>query len=365
MHHFTSARPPAVHSPDDLVARATLLLADGFLDHVGTTALAAHLGCTTSHLRHHLTTALGADARTLSRAFTAGRALPPLGPLTHQVPLRLPFRPPLHPDNLFGHLIATAVPGVEEWRDNPSRRTLRLPHGPAIAALTPRPDHIAALFSLSDPRDLATAVAQCRFLLDLDADPDTIDTDLAQDPLLKPLVLKAPGRRVPRTVNGPEFAIRAVLGQQVSTAAARTHAARLVQRFGTPVADLHLFPLSFDPAALAVPTSRRTTMTALLEALESEVDLTPTADPTTVRATLHALPGFGPWTVESIAMRALGDPDAFLPTDLGIKLAAASLGLPTTPAALTRRADAWRPWRSYAVQHLWATGDHEVNRIPL
>ncbi|ANZ38013.1 hypothetical protein BBK82_20075 [Lentzea guizhouensis] len=284
--------------------------------------------------------------------------------LPYVVPLRLSFTPPLFPDNLFGHLIATAVPGVEEWRDNTYRRTLRLPHGPAIAALTPHPDHVAAVFALTDPRDLAPAVAQCRFLLDLDADPVAVDTVLSSDPLLKPLVHKAPGRRVPRTVNGPEFAIRAVLGQQVSTAAARTHAARLVQRHGTPVADLHLFPLSFDPAELAVPTSRRTTMAALLTALESGVDLTPTADPAHVRAELHALPGFGPWTVESIAMRALGDPDAFLPTDLGIKLAAASLGLPVTPAALTRRSEGWRPWRSYAVQHLWATGDHEVNRIP-
>ncbi len=367
MHHYTSARPPAVHTslaPPDLVARATLLLADGFVDRFGTAALASHLGCTTSHLRQELTTSLGASARTLSRAFAAGRALPPLGALPHLVPLRLSFQPPLHPDNLFGHLIATAVPGVEEWRDNTYRRTLRLPHGPAIAALTPHADHIAALFALTDVRDLAPAVARCRFLLDLDADPAAIDTALSRDPLLKPLVRKAPGRRVPRTVDGPEFAVRAVLGQQVSTAAARTHAARLVQRYGTPVADLHLFPLSFDPATLAVPQSRRTTMTALLEALDSGVDLTPSADRATTRAALHALPGFGPWTVESIAMRALGDPDAFLPTDLGIKLAAASLGLPVTPAALTRRASAWQPWRSYAVQHLWATGDHEVNRIP-
>jgi AraC family transcriptional regulator of adaptative response / DNA-3-methyladenine glycosylase II len=277
---------------------------------------------------------------------------------------RLPFQAPLCPDNLFGHLIATAVPGVEEWRDGVYRRTLRLPNGFGIAALQPFHDHIACTVELSDPRDLASALDLCRFLLDLDADPSSVDDALSADPLLAPLVSAAPGRRVPRTVDGAEFAIRAVLGQQVSTKAARTHAARLVSRYGTPVGDLHLFPLDFDPADLAMPESRRRTMSALLEALQSGLDLSPHADRAVAREWLASLPGFGPWTVESIAMRSLGDPDAFLPTDLGIRLAAKALGLPSTPAALVRRAEGWRPWRAYAVQHLWATGDHEVNRIP-
>lgn len=277
---------------------------------------------------------------------------------------RLPFQPPLCPDNLFGHLIATAVPGVEEWRDGVYRRTLRLPHGHGIASLEPFPDHIACTLELSDARDSASALDLCRFLLDLDADPLAVDAALSADPLLAPLVSAAPGRRVPRTVDGAEFAVRAVLGQQVSTKAARTHAARLVSAFGTPVGDLYLFPLSFDVEALAVPASRRRTMAALLGALESGLDLSAGADRTVAREWLSSLPGFGPWTVETILMRALGDPDAFLPTDLGIRSAAEGLGLPSTPGALVRRAEAWRPWRSYAVQHLWATGDHEVNRIP-
>jgi AraC family transcriptional regulator of adaptative response / DNA-3-methyladenine glycosylase II len=277
---------------------------------------------------------------------------------------RLPFQAPLCPDNLFGHLIATAVPGVEEWRDGVYRRTLRLPNGCGIVALQPFADHIACTVELSDPRDLASALDLCRFLLDLDTDPSSVDDALSADPLLAPLVSTAPGRRVPRTVDGAEFAIRAVLGQQVSTKAARTHAARLVSRYGTPVGDLHLFPLDFDPAGLAMPESRRRTMSALLGALQSGLDLSPRADRAVAREWLASLPGFGPWTVESIAMRSLGDPDAFLPTDLGIRLAAKALGLPSTPAALVRRAEGWRPWRAYAVQHLWATGDHEVNRIP-
>ncbi|MGW6933959.1 DNA-3-methyladenine glycosylase family protein [Lentzea sp. NPDC054927] len=282
----------------------------------------------------------------------------------HKFSERLPFQAPLCPDNLFGHLIATAVPGVEEWREGVYRRTLRLSFGCGIASLQPHASYVACTVELSDPRDLASALDLCRFLLDLDADPSAIDGALSADPVLAPLVSAAPGRRVPRTVDGAEFAIRAVLGQQVSTKAARTHAARLVSRYGTPVGDLFLFPLDFDPADLAMPESRRRTMAALLAALQSGLDLSPTADRAAARSWLTTLPGFGPWTVESILMRALGDPDAFLPTDLGIRLAAEALGLPVTPAALVRRSEAWRPWRAYAVQHLWATGDHEVNRIP-
>ncbi|SER24922.1 DNA-3-methyladenine glycosylase II [Lentzea xinjiangensis] len=285
--------------------------------------------------------------------------------LLHTFSECLPFQAPLHPGNLFGHLIATAVPGVEEWRDGVYRRNLRLPSGCGIAALQPFPDHIACTVELSDERDLDKALDLCRFLLDLDMNPAEVDAVLSADPLLAPLVSAAPGRRVPRTVDGAEFAIRAVLGQQVSTKAARTHAARLVARHGTPVGDLFLFPLEFDPAELAMPESRRRTMAALLGALRSGLDLSPGADRAVAREWLTSLPGFGPWTVESILMRSLGDRDAFLPTDLGIKLAAEALGLPVTPAALLRRAEAWRPWRAYAVQHLWATGDHEVNRIPV
>jgi AraC family transcriptional regulator of adaptative response / DNA-3-methyladenine glycosylase II len=282
----------------------------------------------------------------------------------HKFSERLPFKAPLCPDNLFGHLIATAVPGVEEWREGVYRRTLRLPFGCGIASLQPAASHVACTVELTDPRDLASALDLCRFLLDLDADPSVVDGALSSDPLLAPLIAAAPGRRVPRTVDGAEFAVRAVLGQQVSTKAARTHAARLVARYGTPVGDLFLFPSEFDPADLAMPESRRRTMAALLTALQSGLDLSPSADRAAARSWLTSLPGFGPWTVESILMRALGDPDAFLPTDLGIRLAAEALGLPTTPAALVKRSEAWRPWRAYAVQHLWATGDHEVNRIP-
>ncbi|MEU1656510.1 AlkA N-terminal domain-containing protein, partial [Streptomyces griseofuscus] len=310
----------------------------------------------------------------LRRRVPAGRTAGETTPGT--LSLRLPFRAPLNPDNLFGHLAATAVPGVEEWRDGAYRRTLRLPYGHGIAALAPRPDHIACRLTLSDLRDLAVAISRCRRMLDLDADPVAVDDRLRTDPLLAPLVDKAPGRRVPRTVDEAEFAVRAVLGQQVSTAAARTHAGRLVTAHGTPVDDpegglTHLFPppqalAALNPDTLAMPRTRRATFTTLVGQLaDGTLHLGVESDWAEARARLLALPGFGPWTVDVIAMRAFGDPDAFLPTDLGIRRAAGELGLPSTPAALIARAEAWRPWRAYAVQYLWATDSHPINFLPV
>ncbi|MCS0600018.1 helix-turn-helix domain-containing protein [Streptomyces sp. LP11] len=406
----------------DLVARAMRLIADGVVDREGVPGLAARLGYSARQVERQLLMEVGAGPLAIARAqrartarlliettplpmaeiaFAAGfssirafndtvRQVFALTPteLRARVPgsgragalgtlaLRLPFRAPLNPDNLFGHLAATAVPGVEEWRDGAYRRTLDLPHGHGIVALTPRPDHIACRLTLGDPRDLTVAINRCRRLLDLDADPVAVDDRLRADPLLAPLVDRAPGRRVPRTVDEAEFAARAVLGQQVSTAAARTHAARLVTAHGKPLDDpegglTHLFPspaalAEADPGTLAMPRTRRTTFTTLVRHLaDGTVRLGAESDRAETRARLLALPGIGPWTADVIAMRALGDPDAFLPTDLGIRKAAGEVGLPTTPAALTAHAEAWRPWRAYAVQYLWATGDHPVNFLPV
>ncbi|WP_030900516.1 AlkA N-terminal domain-containing protein [Streptomyces sp. NRRL F-5126] len=416
---------PAWNARADSVARAMRLIQDGVVDREGVPGLASRLGYSSRQIERQLRAELGAGPLALARAqraqtarlliettrlpmaeiaFAAGFAsvrsfndtvqevfaLAPSelrrrgaasggrgteAPVPGAIALRLPFREPLNPDNLFGHLAATAVPGVEEWRDGAYRRTLSLPYGHGIVSLSPRPGHVACRLSLTDPRDLTVAISGCRRLLDLDADPVAVDTQLAADPELEPLVRKAPGRRVPRTVDAAEFAVRAVLGQQVSTAAARTHAARLVTAYGTPVDDpegglTHLFPApralaALDPESLAFPRSRRRTLLGLVHALASEtLSLGPESDWDEARARLSALPGFGPWTVEVIAMRALGDPDAFLATDLGMRKAAAHLGLPAAPAALTARAAAWRPWRAYATQYLWATGDHPINRLP-
>lgn len=417
----TTPGSPQWNARADTVARAMRLIRDGVVDREGVPGLAARLGYSARQIERQLLAELGAGPLALARAqraqtarlliettplpmaevaFAAGfssirtfndtvREVFALAPtelraraargIARQTPgaitLRLPFRAPLTPDNLFGHLAATGVPGVEEWRDGSFRRTLSLPYGHGIAELTPQPEHIGCVLHLTDLRDLTIAISRCRWMLDLDADPVAVDDRLRADPLLAPLVDKAPGRRVPRTVDAPEFAVRAVLGQQVSTAAARTHAARLVVAHGRPVDDptgglTHLFPTpaqlaELDPETLALPRSRRTTLTTLVAALaDGTLELGIDSDWDRARAQLMELPGFGPWTVEAIAMRALGDPDAFLPTDLGMRRAAQNLGLPATPAALTARAAAWRPWRSYAVQYLWATEDHAINHLP-
>lgn len=288
----------------------------------------------------------------------------------HDIVVRLGYREPLCPDSLFGHLVATAVPGVEEWRDGRYRRTLRLPGGPGIAELRPLTGAVEGRFLLADRRDLDEAVRLGRRMLDLDCDPALIDGLLAADPVLAPQVRANPGRRVPGTADADEFAIRAMLGQQISTAAARTHAARLVVAHGEPVSDpggglTHLFPRPgrLSEALFSFPKARADALRGLIEALATgTVDLG--GDPGSARAGLAALPGAGPWTVETIAMRALGDADAFPATDLGVRLAAKELGLPATPAALVGYAERWRPWRAYAVQYLWGTGTHPITTMP-
>jgi AraC family transcriptional regulator of adaptative response / DNA-3-methyladenine glycosylase II len=290
----------------------------------------------------------------------------------HERLLRLPFRQPCSPKSSFGHLAATGVPGVEEVRHGAYRRTLRLPHGPGIVELTPRPDHIICRLTLADPADQAIAVSRCRWLLDLDADPEPIDRHLAADERLRASVQRAPGRRIPRSVEGRELALRAVIGQQVSTAAARTHAGRLAAEFGDPVSDprgglTRLFPTAaaLQGVRLAMPESRNRTFAALVEALRSgELSLDRGSDVEEAVAALARIPGIGPWTTAIIAMRALGDPDAFPASDLGVRRGAEALGLPGDPRALAAHGEAWRPWRAYAVQHLWAATPHAINLWP-
>jgi len=404
----------------DVVARAMRLIADGVLDRAGVPGLAADLGYSVRQLERVLVAEVGAGPVALARAqraqtarlliettdlplsdvaFAAGFAsirqfndtvravfavtpsalrastpdgARPVGAATGTLALRLPFRRPMSADSVFGHLAATAVPGVEEVVGTTYRRTLRLPHGPGIVALTPGPDHIDCRIELADVADLTAAIARCRRLLDLDADPEAVDEALAADRRLAPSVAAAPGRRVPRTVDGDEFAVRAVLGQQVSTAAARTTAGALVAAHGAPLdvpsgALTHLFPSvhGLVGARPGLPAARALTLTLVVDALaDGRLDLGPGSDRDRARRALSDLAGIGPWTVEMVAMRALGDPDAFPVGDLGVRRGAARLGLPDRPADLTGHAGRWRPWRAYAVQHLWAATDHPVTRWP-
>nr|WP_222131580.1 AlkA N-terminal domain-containing protein [Pseudonocardia sp. C8] len=398
----------------DAAGRAMRLIADGVVEREGVPGLAARLGYSPRQLGRILSAELGAGPLALARAqrahtarvlvettplgladvaFAAGfgsvrqfndtvravygvppsrlraeaarrRGTPQAGPGT--ITLRLPYRAPFDPHGLLEHLAARAVDRVEQVDGGVYRRTLRLPHGPAAVALdlTARPGAVLATLRTADPRDIGPAVSRLRRLLDLDADPLAIDTALATDPVLAPLVAATPGIRLAGTADPAETAVRTVLGQQVSVAAARTAASRLAVAHGTPLpAALHdddgpdlLFPAPETLAGveLAGPARRATSLRRLCAALASgELILDAGRDPAALRAELRALPGIGPWSAGYLAMRVLGEPDELLASDLAVRRGAAALGLPGDEDALVARSTAWAPWRSYAATHLW------------
>ncbi|MCU1351168.1 MAG: transcriptional regulator, AraC family, partial [Acidimicrobiales bacterium] len=299
------------------------------------------------------------------RGRTAGASSSPA--TTGAISLRLPARTPFDGGRVVGFFAARAVPGVEEaGADGSYRRVLDLPHGPGTVTLAAEADHVAATLRLSDLRDLTSAVERCRRMLDLDADPVAVDDLLGRDPLLGALVAARPGLRSPGVADGAELAVRAVIGQQVSVAGARTIAGRLTAALGTTLASpdgalTHRFPTAeqlaaADPAVFPMPASRARGLHALAEALASgRLVLDPGADRAEVSAALQALPGIGPWTAAYVALRALGDPDVFLATDLGVRRGLEALGVPGTPREAAATARAWRPWRSYALHHLWVS----------
>jgi AraC family transcriptional regulator of adaptative response / DNA-3-methyladenine glycosylase II len=411
----------------DVVARAMRLIRDGVVDREGVDGLANRLGYSTRQLNRLLTAEVGTGPLALARAqrsqtarvllettdlpvahvaFAAGFssvrqcndtvretfADTPSGlraraartaqgrrhkqkPASQAIRLRLPCRLPFDPASVLEFLGIRALPGVEELNGSSYTRSLRLPHGHGIVTLRAPEDagpdgpaYVEGELVLADLRDLHTAVARCRQLLDLDADPVAIWEALRDDPLVGALVRRDPGRRVPGSADGFELAVRAVIGQQVSVTGARTVAGRLVHAAGEPLpapvgAVTHLFPTPTalielagrEPGAFSMPAGRRRALVALAQAVDAgDVVIDPGADPAELRRSLVALPGIGPWTAEYVAMRALRDPDAFMPTDLGIRRAAVVLGLPDDPAHLRELTEHWRPWRSYAMAHLWA-----------
>lgn len=387
----------------DAVGRAMRLIADGVVEREGVDGLASRLGYSQRHVTRMLTQELGAGPLALARsnrahaariliettdmpmsdiAFAAGfasirqfndsvRHVYALSPTqmrgrrrstpTGRVTLRLAVRQPFHVDGLLDFLGGRTIAGVERIDGRTYARVLRLPHGLGAVQLTLHDDHVACELELADLRDTAVAVQRCRRLLDLDADPLAIDEVLAADPLLAPLVASSPGLRLPSQVDGFEVAVRAIVGQQVSVAGARTILGRFAQTYGTPVTfDLaashgltHAFATpealaEADDTALSMPRSRARALIGVAQAVaDGKIELDPGADRDAVRADLVALPGIGPWTADYISMRALAHPDLMLETDLIIRRMLDRHGVEP------ERTERWKPWRSYAAMHLW------------
>ena len=406
----------------DLAGRAMRLIADGLVDREGVAGLASGLAVSERTLHRVLQKEVGASPIALARAqraqasrvliettdmkfsdiaFAAGFssirqfndtvrevfALTPSqlrsrpngksGAMTSgAIGLRLPFRHPFRAEPLLSWIAGHSPDLLARVEDGTVRRTLRLPNGPGLVAITPRADHVWCDFSLAAFADLSVAVSRVRRLLDLDADPMSVGECLTNTPLGE-IVHADPGLRVPGTVDGFEQAITTIVGQQVSVAAGRTFGSRIVERFGDPVSvvenggsdtsvfgDHHewrLFPTAealaeADLAPTGLTGARQRTITGLAKAvIDGRLDLTAGADRAQTRLDLLALDGIGPWTADIIAMRALGDPDVFPVGDLVLRKAAANIGLPGDAKELTREAAAWSPWRSYAAHHLWAS----------
>lgn len=407
----------------DVAGRAMRLINDGLVDREGVSGIAERLGYTGRHLGRMLVEELGAGPLALARsrrahtarllvettdmpagevAFAAGfssirqfnetfRAVFALTPrelrrknrrdgerVKGGISLRLPFREPFDGAGLLRFLGERAVAGVEEFDGEIYRRTLRLPYGAGVVELSEGEHHIRCDLRLEDMRDLGPAVERCRRLLDLDADPVAIHEALSKDPLLGPSVNENPGRRIPGSIDGAELALRAVLGQQVSVSGARTLAGRLTGMCESPLPEslsdsgcslTHLFPSPSDVAEsnlenIGMPESRRSALRELARVLaEGEVSLDSGADRKWTEDQLLSIKGIGPWTASYVAMRALGDPDAFLPTDLGVRRAIERLGGDENPASISKLSERWKPWRSYATQHLWASLNNEPSNI--
>lgn len=400
----------------DTVGAAMRLIGDGVVDREGVPGLASRLGYTPRHLGRLLAAELGASPLALARArrahtarmlltsttmpvsdvaFAAGfasirqfndtirevfdtdpstlrRAGHPAGAAPGTIELRLPVRSPFASTALLTFLAARLVSGVELVTGRTYTRTLRLPSGTGIAAMT-FPDDVvdpaarsavALSLTLTQLADLAPAVDRCRRLLDADADPVGIDAALSADPALAASVAAMPGLRLPGAVDGPEIVIRALLGQQISVAAARSAAAKLAvladEQLPIPDQDVSLlFPSAAAIAALGTdviggPRRRAATIVTTAAAIadgELRVDSgRRTADLT---AELIARQGIGPWTAGYVAMRVLGDPDVLLTGDLIMRQGAAALGLLATGRALESYGGNWSPFRSYAGLHLW------------
>ena len=410
-HPDAAPDAPAALGTAATVARAMRLIAGGALDGGDLPALAGRLGVGARHLarlfRLHAGTTPAAVARArrveLARQLLAGSDLPIAevalaagfgsvrqfndamraalrctpGALRARrrgaerpspLRVRVPFRPPLDWEALLGFLAKRAVPGVERVEGGRYHRAVATPTGAAVMTVERATDGDALLVSLAPgrPEALLELVGRVRRLFDLEANPEAIAAALGRDPLLDRAVRAHPGLRVPGAWDPFELLVRAVLGQQISVAAAVQLAGRLTALCGEALppevaapGHTHLFPTAeavarLDPATLPMPRARAAARVAAAAAVAQDgAVLQPGASLEGALEALRRLPGVGPWTAQLVAMRALGEPDAFPGGDLGLRRALGAPGVPCTEAAAAARAEGWRPWRAYAALQLW------------
>ena len=284
------------------------------------------------------------------------------------VTLRLGYRPPYDWDSIQAFFAKRAIPGVEQVERDRYRRTIAVDGAVGSFEITPGKNCLVATIRLPQLRLLLSVVGRLRRMFDLDADVEAIGSHLARDEGLAPLIARRPGLRTPGAWDPFEYAVRAVLGQQITVAGARTLAGKLARLAGMPVtreisgheALTHVFPdpgqiVAADFTNFGMPGARIAALQSLARAALDDPKLfEPGGAPDDVLERLLALPGFGEWTVQYWALRALRDSDAFPAADVGLLRAMTVDGKRLTPKALTERAEAWRPWRAYAAQHLWA-----------
>ncbi len=279
--------------------------------------------------------------------------------------LTLPYRPPYHWEAMLAFFAARAIPGVEKVTPAGYHRTLRTLGGPGWLQVRPAPaGHALALqICLPDSRGLMTLVDRVRRMFDLDANLAAVQPVLLADEDLAPLVRRYPGMRLPGAWDPFETAVRAVVGQQISIKAARTLLGRIAASAGPAVATVHpglshCFPTAEELLCAAPPPGlsprRWQTLAGLARAIgDGAIELSPHTDLETFVQALTRLPGIGPWTAQYIAMRALGEPDAFPAGDLGLCQALERNGTRPTQRQILARAESWRPWRAYAATYLW------------
>jgi AraC family transcriptional regulator of adaptative response / DNA-3-methyladenine glycosylase II len=282
---------------------------------------------------------------------------------TDEYEFRLSFRPPYQWQAMLRFLAQRAIPGVELVEVNCYRRTIALngSAGKLSVALDEKNSALSVQISFPEPRWLFQIIEKVRRLFDLTADPREISAHLSRDPLLAARVADLPGLRIPGCWDGFELAIRAILGQQISVAGASTLAGRLVEQFGMKISETdrptHLFPnadalATADIVQIGLPKARAETIKAVARNVSAgRLSFEAAQNTEEFRARLCEIPGIGDWTAQYIAMRALGDTDAFPATDLGL-MRAMSL---QSAREITRRAESWRPWRAYAAMYLWQT----------